>query len=301
MRAVSLLPAATEIVAALGLMDELVGVSHECDYPNEANVKPRITHCEIHESGLPSNQVDQWVTNNLNSVGTLYTLDEELLHRLAPDVILTQKLCDVCAVDYGSVAKFACTLPGSPKVVNLEPSSLNDIFEDIRKVAAALGTPERAELVIEGLEQRVKRVRDSVASAETRPSCYLMEWIDPQFCSGHWGPELVEIAGGYDPLGKKGENSKRITWEDVLRVQPEIIVIACCGYSIERTLQDLPILKQYPGWDALPAVKQKQVFVVDGSAYFSRPGPRIVDSLEILAAIIHPELFKCEHPYWGVV
>jgi iron complex transport system substrate-binding protein len=287
-RVVSLLPAATEIVAALGQTDRLVGVSHECDFPDEVNAKPRVTRCAIHDAGLPSAEIDGWVRETLAETGTLYTMDEPLLRRLAPDVILTQRLCDVCAVGYGTVAALAATLPGPPQVVNLEPSSLAEIFGDIRRVAEALGVPKRGAAVVAQLEARVEAVRSRAARTGRRPRCFLMEWIDPPFCSGHWGPELVEIAGGEDPLGRKGLDSSRIPWEDVLAAQPEVIVLACCGYRAERTLEDLPILQGYPGWAELPAVRNGQVYAVDGSAYFSRPGPRVVDSLEILAEILHP-------------
>lgn len=300
-RVVSLLPAATEIVGALGLMDRLVGVSHECDYPLEANTIPRVTHCEIHGAGLPSEAVDRWVRETLATAGTLYTMDEPLLRQLAPDAILTQRLCDVCAVGYGSVTALACTLPGPPKVVNLEPSCLSDIFEDIVRVADVMGVQATGQAVVEGLKERVQFVAKTAAQASRRPRCFLMEWIDPPFCSGHWGPELVEIAGGIEPLGRKGDDSMRIHWEQVVQAQPEVIVLACCGYGVERTLEDLPILEEFPDWKNIPAVQRGRVYVVNGSAYFSRPGPRVVDSLEILAEILHPELFDGYFPGRGVV
>jgi iron complex transport system substrate-binding protein len=282
-------------------MDWLVGVSHECDYPAEANAKPRVTHCEIHGAGLPSVEIDRWVRQTLRERGTLYTLDEPLLRQLQPDVILTQRLCDVCAVNYGSVTAFAATLPGPPQVVNLEPTCLADIFGDICRVAAAVGEPECGEAVVASLRQRVERVRQRAAQAPSRPRCFLMEWIDPPFCGGHWNPELVELAGGKDPLGRKGKDSSRVLWESVVEAQPEVLVIACCGYCVGRALQDLPILRSYPGWESLPAVRAGQVYVVDGAAYFSRPGPRVVDSLEILAEILHPELFAGWFPDRGVL
>lgn len=301
MRIVSLLPAATEIVGALGLLDQLVGVSHECDFPPEVNARPRVTHCPIHEAGLPSAEVDRWVRETLTSAGTLYTMDEELLRRLRPDAILTQRLCDVCAVGYGSVTALAATLPGPPQVVNLEPSLLADIFDDIRRVAAVAGVPERGEQVVAALTARVEAVRARVSQARRRPICFLMEWIDPPYGAGHWGPELVELAGGVDPLGNRGRDSTRIPWERVVEAQPEVIVLACCGYNVERTRRDLPILQGYPGWETLPAVRDGRVYLVDGSSYFSRPGPRIGDSLEILAEAIHPELFAGRFPDRGVV
>lgn len=301
MRIVSLLPAATEIVGALGLADQLVGVSHECDCPAEANERPRVTRCEIHESGLPSSEVDSWVRESLASTGTLYTLDEPLLRRLEPDVILTQRLCDVCAVPFGSVAELAHTLPGPPQVVNLEPASLQDIFENIRHVAKVLGVPDRAEAVTAWLAERVEAVRSRVATAQTRPRCVVLEWIDPPFCCGHWLPELVDLAGAEEPLGRMGEDSTRIAWQSVLDALPEVLVLACCGFGTKRTLQDVPLLRGYPGWESLPAVESGRIYAVDGSAYFSRPGPRVVDSLEILAEVIHPELFADHFPDRGIV
>jgi iron complex transport system substrate-binding protein len=300
MRVVSLLPAATEIVASLGRLDDLVGVSHECDYPVEVNAKPRITHCPIHGAGLASADIDHWVAETLTSKGTLYTLDESLLGELKPEIILTQRLCDVCAVDYGSVQAFASTLPGPPQVVNLEPNSLADIFENIEQVGRVLDASERARVVIAKLMERVNWIKTRISQVKHRPRCLLMEWVDPPYCSGHWGPELVELAGGVEPLGLKGEDSVRIRWESVLAAQPEVIVLACCGNDVKRTMADLPILAGYRGWQDLPAVSGGGVWAVNGSAYFSRPGPRIVDSLEILAEILHPELFRGSFPDRGV-
>jgi iron complex transport system substrate-binding protein len=299
-RVISLLPAATEIVASLGMLDSLVGVSHECDYPEEVGRKPRVTRCEIHGSGLPSAEIDRWVCDRLRASGTLYTMDEDLVRRLRPNAILTQRLCDVCAVAYGTVAGFAVTLPGPPRVVNLEPSSLADILHGIRAVGEVLGVPERAEVVVASLAGRVEAVRRRVVGA-SRLRCALLEWIDPPFCAGHWGPELVEIAGGTDPLGRRGEDSVAIPWDTVLEAVPEVLVVACCGYSVERALGDLPILQSRPGFATLPAVQRGEVYVVDGSAYFSRPGPRIVDSLEILAGILHPEIFRGQFPERSVL
>src|SRR5262249_46918452 len=185
MRVVSLLPAATEIVGSLGLLDQLVGVSHECDYPPEVNDRPRVTHCEIHQKGLPSAEADRGVRAQLASAGTLYPLDEALLRRLRPDVILTQRLCDVCAVAYGSVAETAARLPGPPRVVNLEPSSLADIFANIQLVADVLGARERGAAVVAKLADRVEAVRARAAQAPDRPRCFLMQWIAPVFCSRH--------------------------------------------------------------------------------------------------------------------
>jgi iron complex transport system substrate-binding protein len=290
-RIVSLLPAATEIAAALGLMDEIVGISHECNFPEQANERPRVTHCPLHEAKMASREVDEWVRRALHDNGTIYTIDEPLLRKLQPDVILTQKLCDVCAVGYGTVAKLAQTLPSPPRLVNLEPTSLADILDDIRRVANACDAHERAETLIGNLSGRVENIRERVATIPDRPCCFLMEWVDPPFCSGHWGPELVEIAAGRDPLGRRHQPSAQIQWQEVLDARPEIIVLALCGYDVDRARRDYESLRRFRGFDSIPAAHNGAVYVVNASAYFARPGPRIVDSLEILAGILHPAQF----------
>jgi iron complex transport system substrate-binding protein len=294
-RVVSLLPAATEIVGALDMLDHLVAVSHECDFPAGVSAKPHATHCPIHGGGLASRDIDRWVADTLKATGTLYTMDEALIRRLAPDVILTQRLCDVCAVGYDSVTAFAATLPRPPRVVNLDPSSVEDILTDVQNVGTALGVAERAAAVIAGLRARIVSVRERAQRAP-RTRCVLLEWIDPPFRSGHWDPELVELAGGVDPLGTRGEDAARVPWEAVVASAPEVLVLACCGFDVARTLADVPLLRERPGWSSLPAVRDGRVYAVDGSAYFSRPGPRIVDSLELLAEILHPDLFTPRFP-----
>ena len=272
-------------------MDQVVGVSHECDFPSEANERPRVTHCPVHDGGLTSREVDARVRRALREDGTIYSIDEALLRKLRPDVILTQKLCDVCAVGYGTVARLAETLPGPPKVVNLEPSSLSDIFDDIRRVAEVCGVPERAEKVINQLSDRIESVRTRANQIVHRPRCFLMEWVDPPFCSGHWGPELVEIAGGYDPLGRKHQTSAQIKWQEVVDARPDVIVLALCGYDIDRARRDYEVLRRFPDFNSLPAARQGEIYLVNASAYFARPGPRIIDSLEILAGTLHPKEF----------
>jgi iron complex transport system substrate-binding protein len=290
-RIVSLVPAATEIAAAIGLMEDVVGLSHECDFPTEANTRPRVTKCPVHNAGLASKEVDEWVRRALRENGTIYTIDEPLLRELRPDIILTQRLCDVCAVGYGTVARLAETLPGPPRVVNLEPSSLSDIFDDIRRIAWACDVAGRAEELVAKLSARVDVVRMRAANVMHRPRCFLMEWVDPPFCSGHWGPELVEIAGGCDPLGRKHQPSAQIDWHNVLDARPDIIVLALCGYDVDLARRDYELLREFPGFDSLPAARAGAIYLVDASAYFARPGPRIIDSIEIVAGILHPKEF----------
>jgi iron complex transport system substrate-binding protein len=300
MRIVSLLPAATEIVDALGMMDHVVGVSHECNYPESARMKPRVTGCEIHGDHVSSREIDQWVSRKLSRGEDLFTLDEAKLRELRPELILTQRLCDVCAPAYGSVAALARTLPGPPQVLNLEPNSLDDIFQNIQLVADTLGVSETGVRLIQSLRSRVTYVKHRVEDAVHVPRVAVIEWLDPVFCSGHWTPELVDIAGGEEVLGLRGRDSVRKTWAEVRAAQPEILVIACCGQSAARALQDWDRLKGLPDIRALPAVRSDSVYVADGNAYFSRPGPRVVDALEILAEVIHPELFAGAYPGRGL-
>ena len=299
-RTVSMLPAATEIVGALGLMDQLVAVSHECDFPAEANNRPRVTHCEIYGQGLPSAEIDRWVSERLRAGGSLYTINEQLLGGLAPQLILTQKLCDVCAPAYGSVAALAAALPSRPRVLNLEPRCLADVLNNVREVAAAMGHPERVDGVVSELEQRIAGVVNRVASL-TRPTVFVVEWCEPIFNAGHWTPELVRLAGGTPVLAAEGRDSVRVAWEELRAADPEVVVVACCGHTVERTRRDVPILESLPGWSDLRAVRDRRVYLADGSAYFSRPGPRVVDTLELLAAVLHPDACRGALPDRGVV
>lgn len=289
MRIVSLLPAATEIACALGLCDRLVAVSHECDYPVEVQRLPKGTRSLI-PAGVASVEIDAQVRERMADGGALYTLDLPLLERLRPDLILTQALCDVCAVAEEEVRQAACSLPGKPRVVNLEASRLADVLASIRLVAQAAGVPERGADLVSALRRRIDAVAERAAGVAARPRVVVLEWIDPPFSAGHWTPELVELAGGVEGVGRSGLPSQTTAWEKIVAWQPEIMLIACCGFDVERTRQDLPILTSRPHWHMLPCVRRRRVYVVDGSAYFSRPGPRLVDSLEILANALHPDI-----------
>lgn len=286
MRIVSLLPSATEIVCALGLGDQLVGVTHECDYPQSVQSLPRVTRTLI-PADAASCEIDRLVSEQLKTTKALYQLDLPLLKELRPDVIVTQSLCDVCAVSPNEVQTALAQLPGTPRVVNLEPQSLDGLFEAIRQVASAVGVS--AENTIRHLQGRVEAVAMRSAGVSQRPRVTFLEWLDPPFSSGHWNPELVRIAGGIEGLGKEGQPSRRLRWDEVFVWQPDVIVIACCGFTVERTQQDLAGLQSVAGWDTLPAVRANRVYVADGSQYFNRPGPRLIESLELLAHAIHPD------------
>jgi iron complex transport system substrate-binding protein len=288
-RIVSLLPSATEIVCELGLGGELVGVTHECDHPPFVRALPKVTRTLVPHDA-PSATIDELVREKLSGARALYSLELEELERLKPELIVTQALCDVCAVAESEVLAAACALPGSPRVVNLEPMRLAQVFDCLRLVAEAARVPERAAEVVARLEARVATVERRTAAIRERPRVALLEWIDPPFGCGHWSPEIVRLAGGVEVVGREGEPSRTTPWAEFVAAAPDVLVIACCGFDAARTRQDLPRLASYPGFHELPATRTGRVFLLDGNAYFSRPGPRLVDSLEILAHALHPEL-----------
>lgn len=287
MRIVSLLPSATEMVCALGLEDSLVGVTHECDYPASVRRLPKVTHTLI-PVDAPSAAIDGLVRERLRTSLALYTLDLPMLERLQPDLIVTQALCDVCAVAEEEVRAAACTLPGSPRVVNLEPQTLTGVLDAVRELGRAAGTASAAESLVAWLTARVEGVVARATALRHQPRVALLEWLDPPFSCGHWSPELVRLAGGIEGLGVEGRPSRGLHWDEVIAWQPEVIMIACCGFGVDRTMEDVPAVWSVPGWQDMPAVRAGRVYVTDGSAYFSRPGPRLVESLEILAHALDP-------------
>ena len=290
MRICSLLPSSTEIIYALGLEDQLVAVSHECDYPPVARQKPQVTASTI-SSTLTSSEIDFMVRRQLSDVGTLYELNERLLESMEPDIILTQELCTVCAVSFQNVTRLVSKFRKQPHVINLEPTSLEGIFQTILDVGKLAGVPVRARTVVEDLRKRIERLSKFTSAVEKRKVLFL-EWIDPPFCAGHWIPELIEIAGGYDTLSRRSAPSTQLALNEIIEYTPEVVVVSCCGFSVERTLDEIDKFMK----NCRPAVEEADVVVVDGSAYFSRPGPRIVESAEILATILHPELFPYDYP-----
>lgn len=243
MKIVSLLPSATEIVYALGLGDDLVAVSHECDYPPAARSKPKITRALVN-SDLSGQAIDHDVRGRLHEAGTLYDLDYKLLDQLRPDVILTQRLCNVCAVSYDEVRDAVGRSARSSEIVNLEPRSVGDILENIRDVGRLAGRWKESEEVIRNLQSRIERVRNLASKFRLHPKIFLMEWINPPYGAGHWNGELIQIAGGIDRLAGVGQPSRRVEWREILEFGPEIVVISCCGFSIERTLKEIPDLQK---------------------------------------------------------
>jgi iron complex transport system substrate-binding protein len=287
MRIVSLLPSATEMICVLGLEEQLVGVTHECDFPSSVRNLPKVTRTLI-PGDAASAEIDRLVRERLREQRALYALDLPVLEVLRPDLIVTQALCEVCAVAEAEVQAAACSLPGAPRIVNLEPQSLAGVFQAIGQLADAAGVEERANAVVESLAARVAAVETRSRGQSDRPRVALLEWLDPPFSCGHWNPELVRLAGGVEGLGQEGMPSRTLSWDEVLDWQPEVVFIACCGFDTTRTMQDVARLPAIPQWRELPAVRSGRVYVADGSQYFNRPGPRLVDSLEILAHAIAP-------------
>lgn len=296
MKICSLLPSATEIAYALGLGEHLVAVTHECDYPPEAAQKPAITSSVLEHAHSDSGEIHRGITGLVHEGKSIYHLDHDLLEQLEPDLILTQELCDVCAVSYNIVREAARVLEGKPEIVSLEPNLLNDILANIRLVAEKTGTESQAQALLDAFEERINHVVTATAHITVRPRVYCMEWLDPPFAAGHWIPEMVSMAGGKEGLGVLGQPSEQVSWEAVVEFAPEVLILMPCGFDLQRTVDETPALGELPEWQDLPAVRNDRVYAVSGSAYFNRPGPRIIDGLEILAEIIHPELFHFSWP-----
>ncbi|MDR7517983.1 MAG: cobalamin-binding protein [Armatimonadota bacterium] len=281
MRIVSLLPSATEIVCALDLGESLVGVSHDCDYPPEVRTR-RVLSDAIVSNAMGSADIDAAIRRQVHRGKSVYHLDAQLLAGLEPDLILTQELCQVCAPSFSEVRGATKVLEGRTKIVSLDPHSLEDILETILVVGGLTGAARAAADLVARLRGRIEEVRRR-PPPRPRPRVLCLEWLDPLFVAGHWVPEMVQIAGGWDGLGTPGGASTVIEWDQVVAYAPEVIVVAPCGFDLARARAEGSLLAGRPGWDDLPAVRTGRVFLADGSAYFSRPGPRIVRGLEILA------------------
>ncbi|MGZ8843842.1 MAG: cobalamin-binding protein [Pyrinomonadaceae bacterium] len=291
MRIVSLLPSTTEIVCALGLEGELVGITHECDYPRSVTDKPRLTASRISHETMTSAEIDHAVRSQLDGHGSIYDLDEARLRELKPDLILTQELCEVCAVSYKTVERAARMFEADVNVVSLEPNTIDDIFENIRMVGELTGRAAEANKLVGELTARLDRVRERTDTVPHRPRTLMLEWLEPPFAPGHWVPEQVSIAGGDSAFGEAGKKSVVTTGQAIRAYAPEVIVLIPCGYYKEDILRQLPSANLPEGWNDLPAVKSGEVWATDATSYFSRPGPRVVDGVEILTRVLHPELF----------
>jgi iron complex transport system substrate-binding protein len=288
-RIVSLLPSATEIVCALGRGGEIVGITHSCDAPPGAAALPRVTRTDVPRAGA-SRAIDEFVRSAARRGDPLYHLDEALVRALAPDVIVTQGLCDVCAVDERSAFALAEVLGAGVRTVSLTPHGLASSFAGILHVGEAIGAASEARALVVSLRARVDAVAARSARVAERPRVAYLEWLDPPFSCGHWGPELVRLAGGEEVVGKEGAASRTLAWREVANAAPEVVLVACCGLDEARAARDLAALASDPLWRTLPAVRAGRVWIADGHGFFSRPGPSLVDSLELLAHALHPEV-----------
>lgn len=290
LRIVSLLPSATEIICALGLAENLVGITHECDFPSEIAGKPHLTASKISHETMSSKEIDHAVRSQLDGHGSIYDLDEKLLAELKPDLILTQELCDVCAVSYKTVQTAARMYVAEAKVVSLEPNTIGDILSNVETVAELCGVPEKGAEVVSGLKKRLTELEEKTLHLP-RPRTLMLEWLEPFFAPGHWVPEQVKYAGGDASFGSFGRPSTTTTMEEIADYAPEKIVLIPCGYYIADILRQLPQSNLPKEFMSLPAFEKDEVYAVDATSYFSRPAPRVVDGAEILAKILHPEVF----------
>lgn len=295
MRICSFLPSATEILCALGLTEELAGVTYECDYPPTVRNKAVVVHTRLNHQGATPRQVDAQVRRFVARGESLYQVDDEALQRIQPDLIFTQDLCHVCAASADDLPGVLAKLPRPPQVVTLAPRNLAGVWKDIQTVGEATGRGEQAEALVSQLEARVERVRGAVAGAK-RPRVLALEWLDPPFLPGHWVPEMIAIAGG-EPIGcRAGEPSRRADWAELLHTSPEIILLMPCGYGLQQTLEQARSVRWPEGWHRFEAVRAGRVWALDANSYFARPGPRLADGVEILAAILHPSLAPVPPP-----
>jgi iron complex transport system substrate-binding protein len=289
MRVASLLPSATEMVHFCGAGEALVGVTHECDYPPGVERLPHLTSSKIERHDMTSAEIDAAIGRHLTDTGSIYALDAKLLAELAPDLIITQGLCDVCAVSMDLLGEALAGLEKEPEVLSLDPTSLRAVLDDALRVGGYLGCGEKARAEVAVLEERLARVEGAVAGLP-RPRVGCIEWLDPPFSAGHWVPEMVRVAGGEEILAESGEPSARLGWDEVFGAAPEVLVLMPCGFDAQRTVEEARrVLPELSGWDDLPAVKHGRVWAVDANSYFSRPAPRLVEGVEILARILHPQ------------
>ncbi|MFI5038083.1 MAG: cobalamin-binding protein [Solirubrobacterales bacterium] len=293
---VSLLPSATEMAFALGLDDQLIGVTAECDFPSAARKKPVVVRSALPTATMTPSEIDRAVSQRLREGGSLYEADEQLIRRLAPDIIVTQNLCQVCAPSGNELSKLLKVLPKPPKVLWQSPHSIEEIFDCLTELAGATGREERARQFVAGARKRIGAVRALVANAHAPAKVFMMEWTDPPYCSGHWVPEMIEAAGGVDTLARNGVDSVRVSWETIAAAAPETLVLSPCGYDLRGAVERARPLRRIPEFTSTPAMQRGRAFAVDSSGYFSRPGPRVVEGVELLGHLFHPDLVEWNGP-----
>ena len=291
LKIISLLPAATEIVCALGLEQQLIGRSHECDYPESIQKLPVCSSAKF-LSGSDSAAIDAQVKEILSEAVSIYTIDRELIKSLAPDIIITQAQCEVCAVNLNDVEKALNDLMDKEcRLISLSPGGLQDIYKDISYLAEELNAQQSGVELLELAEERTDIIRHKLKFITQKPTVVCIEWLSPLMLAGNWTPEIVEIAGGIPVLSEKNKHSAYVDYQLIREADPDILVIMPCGFSVQRTLQEINLLLELPGWTELKAVKEQRVYIVDGNQFFNRSGPRITDSIEIMAEIINPKQF----------
>jgi iron complex transport system substrate-binding protein len=289
---VSFLPSATEMACALGLAEQLVGITHECDYPPEIKGKAVVVRNALPIEKMSQREIDLAVSERMRDGRSLYEVDEKLLQELAPDLIMTQDLCQVCAPSGNEVSQALNLLPKQPQILWLTPNSLEQIFANLLELGQATGRTTKAEELVAAGRVRLENIAAVTRRVADRPRVFCMEWLDPVYCSGHWVPEMVRIAGGVDALAREGGDSVRIPWDKVLEWKPEVLIITPCGFNLQQAIEQSQQLFSYPRWSSLPAVLDGRVYAVDANSYFARPGPRVVDGTELLAHLIHPDVFS---------
>jgi iron complex transport system substrate-binding protein len=295
-RIVSFLPSATEMACALGLEDQLAGITHECDYPPRVKNKPVVVCNALPIERMAQAEIDIAVAERLRNGLSLYTVDEEAMREIAPDLILTQNLCQVCAPSGNEISHLLNILPNRPQVLWLTPKSLDGIFENLRELGEATGRSREAEELIRHGRARLNAIAALTGDIVAKPRVFCMEWMDPIYCCGHWVPEMVRIAGGVDALGRDGADSVRISWAEVLDGAPDVLIVMPCGFDLAKTMAEAQRLTAFDRWSEIPAVRSGCIYAVDANAYFARPGPRVIDGTELLAHLIHPDKFSWNGP-----
>jgi iron complex transport system substrate-binding protein len=288
-RIVSFLPSATEILYELGVGDQIVGVTHECNYPEQAKAKPRVIHSSFDPDTMTSQEIDNKVVDLMHSGKDIYILDEQILKKANPNLIISQGICEVCSPYTKEISRAVAILNNKPKVLILDPRNLDDILNNILEIAKKVGKEKEAQNFTNSLKKRITYVQTK--SKKSRPKVLCVEWLDPLFTAGHWVPQMVEMAGGINGISSIGDQSRRMEIDETIKLDPDVIVLMPCGFDIKRTILEYEKLAHNPKWKSLAAVQSNQVYAVNANEYFSKPGPRTVTGLEILAKIIHPELF----------